>query len=443
MTLLKRKPQPPHCRPPALESCLMPAQTRMLDNGLMLAFERRATAGFSVHLRLPLGSAHDPAAQEGTAGLVEEWLYKGAGERNARQFQDAQDDLGMRRGGGLDAEATYFSGSGLTEDLRGTLGLFADLLRRPHLPDSELPVLIDLARQDLEGMQDNPAECLSLEARRVIFGTSGYAHPTSGTLEGLSNVTADSARAFWQSYAARGSIISVVADVEADTVFGWIEELFGDWQAGNAVPVLLRPHLGKHSHVVSDSQQTYFTLTGLGVSPFSQDWFAWHLALTALSSGSASRLFHAVREERGLAYSVTAGSQLIGGEGFFSAEAASTPQRAPETLEVMLSEIERWQGGITPAEFERAQNALLTNTVFSSESIRARSGGMARDLALFGRVREASDLRGDLSKLTLARVNAFLQSYDSGPLGLVSLGQLPLSMPSTVLSQTAKGAAHV
>ena len=185
----------------------MPAHTHILASGLTVAFERRATPGFSFHLRVPLGSAHDPAGQEGTAGVVEEWLYKGAGQLSARQFQDALDDLGVRRGGGSDAEATFFSGSGLGADLGAALALFADLVRRPLLPESELPVLLDLARQDLESLQDSPAERLGLAARQLVFGGSGYAHPGSGTPQGLSQITPASARAFWQRSGARGSIL--------------------------------------------------------------------------------------------------------------------------------------------------------------------------------------------------------------------------------------------
>ena len=403
----------------------MPAHTRTLPCGLKVAFDRRATPGFSFHLRLALGSAHDPLGQEGAASLVEEWLYKGAGERDAHGFQDALDDLGVRRGGGADAEATFFAASGLNEDLGAALSLYADLLRRPALPDSEFPTLLDLARQDIEGMQDSPAERLGLEARRRLF-SGGYAHPVSGTLEGLSRISPTSARAFWQRYGAIGSVLAVVADAEPEAVFELAERLFGDWQAGQTHPLEPRPVLGLSAHVHDDSQQTHFTFTGRGVSPTSPDWFAWHLALTALSGGSASRLFHAVREERGLAYTAQAGAQVIGGEALLSGYAASTPQRAPETLSVMLSELRRWRQGLTREEFDRAQNALIASTVFGSESIRARSGGMARDLALFGRVREPGQMRGEIEALTLEGVNTFLGNYDPGPLSLISLGPIAL-----------------
>ena len=412
----------------------MPAHTRTLPSGLTVAAERRATPGFSFHLRLPLGSAHDPLGQEGSASVVEEWLYKGAGTLDAHGVQDALDDLGVRRGGGTDAEATFFAASGLNEDLGAALSLYAELLRRPALPDAELPILLDLARQDIEGMQDSPAERLGLEARRRLF-SGGYAHPVSGTLEGLASITPASARAFWQRYGATGSVLAVVADAAPEAVFELAEKLFGDWQAGETHPLEPSPKFGLSAHVHEDSQQTHFTFTGRGVSPHSPDWFAWHLSLTALSGGSASRLFHAVREERGLAYAAQAGAQVIGGQALLSGYAASTPQRAPETLSVMLSELRKWRQGLSCEEFARAQSALVASTVFGSESIRARSGGMARDLALFGRVREAAAMRGEIEALTQGGVNAFLSGYDPGPLSLISLGPAPLQTPSL-------GAAH-
>ena len=413
---------------PARTQTALTAQTRTLPSGLTVAFERRATPGFSFQLRLPLGSAHDAPGQEGTAALVEEWLYKGAGGRSARQFQDALDDLGVRRGGGIDAESTVFAASGLREDLSGALSLFADLLRRPALQGAELPVLLDLARQDIESALDAPADRLGLETREAIFGGSGFAHPSSGTLEGLAQITPASARAFQARYGAQGAVLGVVADEAAETVFELAERLFGDWHGGDAPLLTPRPQLGGHHHLHDESLQTHFTLTGRGVPPHSPDWFAWHLALTALSGGSASRLFHAVREERGLAYTVMAGPQLVGHEALLSGYAASTPERAPETLAVMLSELARWREGLTREEFGRAHRALMASTVFGAESIRARSGSLVRDLSLFGAVRESGQMRADIAALGYEGVNAFLAGYDPGPLSLVSLGPAPLSL---------------
>ncbi len=409
-----------------------PSHVLTLPNGLILAAEQRPGPGFAFDLRVPVGSAHDPQGQQGSAALLEEWLGKGAGERDARAFQDALDDLGLRRGGGVGAEATRFAVSGLNADLEAALDLYADLVQRPRLPDGELDVLRDLARQDLEAVADSPAEQLALEARRLAFPApseengsgeyAGYAHPASGTLEGLANASPSSVRALYGRYGAAGSILSVVSAHPPSEVERMAQRMFGDWTAGNpeAVPLVFQP--GVTTHLPGDSAQAHLSLYWRGVNPSDPDWLPWHLALGALSGGSASRIFVAVREERGLAYSAGIGAQVLAGQGFIGGYAGSTPARAAETLEVMLAEFGRLKQGVTDAEFVRSRGALVAGAVFGAESLRGRVGALTRDLHLFGAVRQPRELRSQIGALTLAQVNEFLERWNPGQPNLTTLG---------------------
>ncbi|MEW6422994.1 MAG: pitrilysin family protein, partial [Deinococcota bacterium] len=373
---------------------------------------------------------------EGSAAVLEEWLHKGAGGRDARAFQDALDDLGVRRGGGVGPEATRFGVSGLTADLPAALGLLADLLLRPTLPPEELPVLTDLARQDLEGLEDSPPDLLAMEARRRAFPRdpaspfAGYAHPPSGTAEGLSKLTAQNLRAFLNRYGTRGSVLGLVADADPGEVHSLLERAFSGWHLGETVTIPADFRSGLRVHVPhAEAEQTHLSITAPGVSPRDADWLLWQVALTALSGGSASRLFHAVREERGLAYSVSASPMVLGGQGFLTAYAGSTPNRASETLAVLLAELVRLPQGLTEAEFERARRGLTASVVFGTESLRARAGGLTRDLAVFGRVRSVADLRAQIADLTLDQVNAFLAGYNpAAQATIVTLG--PAEVPA-------------
>lgn len=407
--------------------------------GLTLAFERRRTAGFAFDLRLPLGSAHDPVGQEGALGVLEEWLHKGAGEYDARQLQDAFDDLGVRRGGGVSLEATRMQVSGLRADLEAALALVADTVQRPHLPAHEVPVLLDLARQDLESLGDSPTDLLALHARRVTFPRqagdpgAGFAHPVSGTPEGLGHLSAASLRAHALRLGQAGSVLGLVADADPDWVLDTVTRLFGGWQAeqaGQAVtppapffPVHFQPGVREH-FCHPDAEQTHLSLVAPGPSPRDPDWLPWQVALSALSGGNASRLFMRVREERGLAYDVSATPLVLGGQGFVSLYAGSTPANAPETLDVLLGELARLGAGLSLDEFRRARTALETDVVFGAESLRARATALTRDLTLLGRVRRPEEQRAALADLTLEQVNTFLATYaPQTQVAVVSLGR--------------------
>lgn len=410
-----------------MQVALPPTHLVTLPNGLTLAAEQRPGPGFAFDLRIPIGSAHDPQGLQGSASLLEEWLGKGAGSRDAREFQDALDDLGLRRGGGVGAEATRFAVSGLNRDLEAALALYADLVQRPHLPEEELEVLTDLARQDLEAMADSPAEQLSLEARRLAFPAlsgpyAGYAHPASGTREGLSAVTPAALRAAFERYGSAGSVLSVVSAHPVAEVQRMVEALFSHWPAGSAEAVPLHFQAAQTTHLPGDSSQAHLSLYWQGVAPTHPDWLPWHLALGVLSGGSASRIFVAVREERGLAYSAQIGPHVLGGQGFISGYAGSTPGRAAETLEVMLAEFARLNAGVDAAEFARARDVLVASTVFGAESLRGRVVALTRDLSLFGAVRQPGELRAQIEALTLEQVNDFLAGWTPGEPNLVTLG---------------------
>ncbi|MFK7603222.1 M16 family metallopeptidase [Deinococcus sp. SM5_A1] len=415
---------------PALSQAFPASELWTLPGGLRLAFERRSGPGFAFDLRLPVGSAHDPVGQEGSSGVLEEWLFKGAAGRDARALQDAFDDLGVRRGGGVGPEATRLGVSGLLDDLGASLRLVADVLLRPDLPENELPVLTDLARQDLDSFQDSPTDLLALEARRVTFPhpagspLAGFAHPPSGTPEGLEALTADTLRAHLEAYGQAGAVLGLVADLEPEAALGLVAEALGSLRPGRQPGAEAIFQAGQRVHVPDpDAEQTHLSLTAPGISPGDPRWLAWQVALTALSGGSASRLFHAVREERGLAYAVSASPVLLGGQGFLTAYAGSTPARAPETLEVMLAELARLPQGLSADEFRRARSGLRASVVFGAESMRARAGALTRDVAVFGQVRPLAGLRESLDALTLEGVNDFLTDYDPvSSMTIVTLG---------------------
>lgn len=389
-----------------------------VGHGLQVAFERRAGPGFAFDLRLPVGSAHDPLGQQGSAAVLEEWLFRGAAGLDARALQDAFDDLGVRRSGGVGAEATRISVSGLLSDLPAALGLVADVLLRPLLAPAEVPVLLDLARQDLEALQDSPPDVLEVQARALAFpwhpgdAGAGFGHPASGTLQGLMNIRPESLSAHLEGYGQAGSVLGLVADLPPEEARALIELHFADLRAGRGQVIPAHFQGGQRVHFQDDgAEQTHLHLSAPGVAPTHPDWLAWQLALTALSGGSSSRLFHAVREERGLAYAVSASPLILAGRGFLSVYAGSTPARLPETLAVIQAELTRLSAGLSAEEFRRAHAGLSASVVFGSESARGRAHTLTRDLALFGRVRAVNELRADLNALTLGGVNDFLARY--------------------------------
>lgn len=404
-----------------------------LPNGLTLVAEPMPwLPSASFNLLMPVGAAGDPEGQEGSATVLNDWLYRGAAERNSRELSDALDDLGVRRGGGAGTEYATLSASLLADTLPETLQLYADMVRRPRLEDDTFESARTLALQELWSLDDNPTQRLFIALSKAYFasrqGQSAY-----GTEEGLKALSAESARSDYERRVApTGAILSVAGGVAWETLLAQVEETFGDWQGdGTSLPdVKVAPQHAEH--IEADTSQTQIGVAFAGVSPGSDDWYKHALATGVLSGGMGSRLFTEVREKRGLVYSVAAVNRAVRGFGYTLGYAGTTPERADETLSVLLNELSGLRKGVSEDELERSRSGLLSSLVMQGESSGARASALARDAFLLGEPRPVSEVKDKIQKTSLDEVNRFLAERPEPDFTVLSLGPNALAtVPAT------------
>ncbi|CAA9271982.1 MAG: hypothetical protein AVDCRST_MAG93-2677, partial [uncultured Chloroflexia bacterium] len=205
--------------------------TEQLGNGLTLAVEPMPhLRSVSWTLLIPAGSAGDPDGQNGSAQLLAGMLYRGAGDRDARQLSDALDDLGVQRSGSLSYEYATFGGACLADDLVPALTLYADIVRRPQLPATELDAERALALQALASLNDNPTQKLFTQLTQVYFPGS-FGRSRIGTAEDLERIDIDDLKRDHSTrFGPNGAILSVAGGVQFEEVRALAENLFGDWE---------------------------------------------------------------------------------------------------------------------------------------------------------------------------------------------------------------------
>lgn len=385
---------------------------------------------------IPAGSANEPEGKDGLTNVLDSCCYLGAGDRDSRELSEALDDLGVDRGGGADVEYTTFGGATFGDYVLDSLDLYADILLRPRLHASDFPreeweAQRDLALQALQSLEDVPARKMFEELRRVYF-PGAHGRSTLGTKEGLESLTLDDLRGDHRNrFKPQGAILAVAGNIDFLAVVERVEKLFDQWEGsapstGEAVAVSepVRRHLKQ------DTAQQHIGVAWPGVvaeDPFNYDY---RVAMGVLSGGMGARLFTEVREKRGLVYSVSASPNTHRGCGFNMAYAGTTPERAQETLDVLLQELQRIANDITPEEVERAKTGLLSRVVMQEESSRARTGAIARDQFMLGRVRPLEEILQGVQKVTAGSIADFYRANPPANFTVVTLGPAELEMPA-------------
>lgn len=405
------------------------SQVEVLPNGLTLAVEERPwMPGVALQLLVPVGAVNDPEGMEGAASLLEGWLWKGAGSRDARALADAFDDLGVRRGSSSALEHTTFAAQFLAEKLPAVLSLYADVLMRPHLPAEALEAVRQIALQELASLEDQPPKKMFAALRQAVFASPHGRNP-SGKKAHLEAMSAEALRRdFARRYAPQGAILALVGGVRFEQAREAVLNALGEWSGPGVSypPIELQP---VHAiHLEQDSAQVQIGLVYPDISFDHPEFYSARLAAQVLSGGSSSRLFTEVREKRGLVYSVYAAPNGVKGYSYLTAYAGTTPERADETLKVMQAEITRLSEGVTEAELERTRIGLRAALVMQDESSRSRAASIARDLYLLGRVRPLEEIEAQIAAVDVPRINRYLAANPYQNPWIATLGPRKLAV---------------
>jgi predicted Zn-dependent peptidase len=410
-----------------------PIHVSTLPNGLRVLSERLpGIKSVGLTWLLPMGTAREPRDRLGIASIWADLLLRGAGTLNSRQQADAFDTLGFSRNATVETFTLSVRATGLGARLPEALPLIVDMVRKPRFDEEHLAPVKDLALQALASLNDDPQERVML-ALRAAHAPEPINRSTYGTRAGIGAITRDELVEGWANAAVPdGSILAVAGDVDHDDLVRRLTDLTAGW-TGSAMPVTWSGSgpRGVH-HEEDDTDQTHIALA-YDAPPETED-HAWleRVATSVLSGGMASRLFTEVREKRSLVYSVFASYGAEAQYGRTVSYAGTTPQRAQETLDVLLNELQRIrsaQGLPTAEEFHRAIVGLKSRLVFSGESSSARASAIAHDQRKLGRARSLAELADRYDTITLDALNAYLKDRPLGKLTVASIGQLALAMP--------------
>ena len=399
------------------------------DNGLTLLAERMEhVRSASLNFVVPAGSVYDPPGQLGIASLLSQMITRGAGSRDSRELTLALDGLGLDRDESVGPMNMRFWGGTLARNLPEALEIYADILRRPRLPEEELDAVKALALQDLAGLEDEPRQKVFIELRRRFFPLP-LGRDRRGTPEGIVAVTGKSLKAHHaRLFQPHGTIVSVAGNIEWEPLREQIGRLFGDWPAVEPPALKLRKPLGGRTHLEKETTQTQIAIAYPSVPFGNPEYYAAQGAVHVLSGGMGARLFTEVREKRGLCYAVSASYQTFKDMACVLVYAGTTNERAQETLDVTMHELLRLQEGIEKEEVERVQAGLKSSLIMQEESTSARAGALASDWYYLGRVRRPEEIHDAVQGLTPRKIVNHLRRHPPQDFTVVTLGPKPLQL---------------
>ncbi len=402
----------------------------VLPNGLTVAVDRMPAAeSVSLGLYAMVGSRSEPEHLNGLAHVVEHMVFKGAGSRDARQIAESIEDVGGAINAWTARDQTVFYGRTLAKDAPLLAELIADFLRAPHMDAEHLEREKAVILSELGEVIDSPDDLVHDHLFEAAFENQPLGRSVLGCEETLASITAEDCRNWIRDELIPSRlVVSASGKIEPDEVLRLAERLFGDMENWPGVPIGRAEFTGGVRNDRRDFEQAHWCLGLPGLAASDPGLPALSLFIQALGGGMSSRLFQELREDRGLAYSVSAWQQAYADTGVVAMSCAADRNRAAESMSLARALLADAVETLTDVEVQRARAQLEAGLLMSMESAHGRADQMARSIEVFGRILSVDELLAQLRSVDAAAARQAGAAMLDGRAAVASVGaQLALA----------------
>jgi len=374
----------------------------------------------------------ESSSDAGIAALALRSALRGAGRYDAADLARLAEAWGGTLGHSTGADWLGLGVSVLPDAADRAARLLREVLWHPTFATDEVgrerESLIREAEQAGDDMFRRPID-LALGA---AFDDRGYGLPLKGTVTSLESMTADGVRAWHagEQAEARPMVLAVGSldpEVMADRLAGIFDDLPARRVAARPASSTLigsgEPRLRVESR---GKAQTALAMVFPGPSASDPDRYAAEV-LAAVASGLGGRLFHRLREERSLAYTVMMSSWQRARAGALMTYIATSPAREDEARDAMLEELARFREElISEAEHRRAVNYLVGQVLVQRQTAGALAGELVHAWLVGGGLADLDDPAAPYREVTREAVQEAAVRYlidDRRAEGVVRGGQ--------------------
>lgn len=393
-----------------------------LSNGIRCAGETMENyKSVSVAVWVVAGSVYEndgdaaASAEDGISHFIEHMLFKGTDSRSAHKIAQEIDLLGGNVNAFTGKQCTCFYAKVLNENLSHALDLISDIVCHPKLDTRDIEREKGVVLEEIAMVEDSPEDIAHETLSATFFKGDPIAKPVLGTRESVSSFTReDIIRYMDKRYTKENIIITAAGNFEPSEFIEAAEKTFGGYNRGSGAEQKLvtcgRPAGGRNiAFVEKDIEQMNICVGFNGFASEAEQHYSAVALSNAFGGSMSSRLFQAIRENKGLAYSVYSTLSSYDTAGCTVLYAGTGEKQAETVVKLMLDEYNKLKhGGLTPEELERSKKQMKTSVLLGRESTSAHSSAIGRAMILGIEYKTEDELIRRINSVSMEDIEAIL-----------------------------------
>lgn len=337
-------------------------QKTVLSNGLrVMIVDMPHMESIALGVWIAVGGRYENRKTTGISHYLEHMVFKGTRTRSTRNVKESIEGIGGTLNGFTDEEATCYFVKVPKKFLDLGLDVLSDMVINPKLTASDLDKERGVIFEEIKMYKDQPSHYVQQLLCEILWSQHPLGMPLVGTEETLEKIDRTDMMEFKSRfYTPENVVVCVCGQVDEEDFLGLINKHFSKLERKTT------PHFrrfqsrqkkARFNLCRRETEQTHLAIGFHNVGRFHPDKYTSSLMHIILGGNMSSRLFHEVREKRGLAYAISTSTKHYGDTGAFLISAGVDYKKLPRAIDIITKELKRIKKmRIQPEEFQRAKD---------------------------------------------------------------------------------------
>ncbi len=348
--------------------------TQKLPNGqTVVVYEIKNNPIVTIDTWIKTGSINENDTNNGVAHFLEHLFFKGTKAHPTGEFDKILESKGAIVNAATSKDFTHYYITIPSEHFDKAMELHSDMLLNPQIPRKELEKERKVVLEEIAKDGNTPSKKVYDNLNDMMYTTHPYKRKVIGTSDIIGTIRREEILDYFNKYYAPSNMVTlVVGDVDTQKAVAKIQQCFNQ-EYRKPIKKSFRKEgqlqTQKRKIDYTDTQSGYMMIGFRGVNISDKETYALDVLSEVLGGGKSSRLYRDIKEQRGLAYSISASNGSFRDDGIFYITANFTPTCLDKLEKSIFEEVKNIQKyGITDEELNRAKNMIIQDTYYSRES---------------------------------------------------------------------------
>lgn len=396
----------------------------VLDNGLTLVLDYDSNAKTVTTKYVVAAGSLDEQGQYnesnnfGVMHFLEHMTFKGTPKYTYEEINNDIASIGAITNAYTSQDEIAFYISSPAEYWNENLHILSEIFWNSSIPEDEFEKEKTVIIEELKMYEDDPRYKVINQLEVLIHKNHPNRQHVAGTVSSVRKLTSDDIKRAKKCFIAPNNVLLVVAgNFPKDRLIAEVISLVQD-KIQQPIPDkgtieytgdILNNQLIRYTK--NDIEQAHFAFTIKGVPPYHEDFATMESIANLLGGGFTSRLYNIIREQKGLAYTVSASAAAVRDAGYIDGYVGLDISNIKSVHKIIVQELNRLKRELVPEKELNTLKALYKGHVLLSMESTAAKTKIHEDNFIFNTDYTLEDIIHNIEKVTSQDILRFAKKY--------------------------------